>query len=125
MNGLDISKCYGQAYDGASNMSGHLNKVAARIQKEHPKVHYIHYVAHSLNICLQDCGQNCVTIREVLTVTTELASIIRASPKRLAHFRHLQEELSPGLPGLKPLCPKMDCASRSYSCSYNELFCFM
>lgn len=104
-NGLQISKCHGQAYDGASNMSGHLNGVAARIQKEQPKAHYVHCVAHSLNLCLQDCGQNCITIREALTVTTELASIIRASPKRLGQFRHLQEELSPGLPGLKPLCP--------------------
>ena len=104
-NGLQISKCHGQAYDGASNMSGHLNGVAARIQKEQPKAHYVHCVAHSLNLCLQDCGHKCTTIREALTVTTELASIIRASPKRLAQFRHLQEELSPGLPGLKPLCP--------------------
>ena len=62
-------------------------------------------VAHSLNLCLQDCGQNCRAIREALTVTIELASIIRASPKCLAQFRHLQEELSPGSPGLKPLCP--------------------
>ena len=38
-------------------------------------------------------------------MTTEVASIIRASPKRLAQFCHLQEELSPGSPGLKPLCP--------------------
>ena len=104
-NGLQISKCHGQAYDGASNMSGHLNGVAARIQKELPKAHYVHCVAHSLNICLQDCGHNCLTIRQALTVTTELASIIRASPKPLAQFHHLQEKLSPHLPGLKPLCP--------------------
>ena len=63
-NGLQISKCYGQAYDGASNMSGHLNGVAARIQKEQPKAHYVHCVAHSLNLCLQDCGKNCISMRE-------------------------------------------------------------
>ena len=61
-NGLQISKCHGQAYDGASNMSGHLNGVAARIQKEQPKAHYVHCVAHSLNLCLQDCVHNCLTI---------------------------------------------------------------
>ena len=123
-NGLDISKCYGQAYDGASNMSGHLNGVAARIQKEHPKAHYIHCVAHSLNLCLQDCGQNCVTIWEALTVTTELASIIRASPKRLAQFRHLQEELSKGLPGLKPLCPTRWTYGHSVFCDELEKLFF-
>lgn len=65
----------------------------------------MHYVTHSHNICLQDCGHNCTTMRESLTVTTELASIIHASSTHLTQFRHLQEELSPGLPGLKPIFP--------------------
>ena len=30
---------------------------------------------------------------------------MRASPKHLAYFRHLQEKLTPGSSGLKPLCP--------------------
>jgi len=33
---LPISQCRGQAYDGASNMSGYLNGVAAQIQKNVP-----------------------------------------------------------------------------------------
>ena len=103
-NGLQVSKCCGQAYDGASDMSGHLNGVAARIQKEQPKAHYVRCVAHSLNVCLQDCGQNCISMREALAVTTEIASIIHTSPKCLAQFCHLQEELLPGSLGLKPLC---------------------
>ena len=37
-NGLQISNCCGQAYDRASNMSGHLNGVATRIQKEGEKL---------------------------------------------------------------------------------------
>ena len=103
-NGLQISKCCGQAYDGASDMSGHLSGVAARIQKDQPQAFYVHCVAHSLNLCLQDCGQNCKVVREALAVTTEIAAIIRASPKCLAQFRNLQHELSPGAPGIKPLC---------------------
>ena len=67
---------------------GHLNGVVARIQKE-PKAHYFHCVAHSPNLCLQDCGQNCMTIHKALTVTIELALIIHASPKCLAQFWHL------------------------------------
>ena len=121
-NGLQISKCYGQAYDGASNMSGHLNGVAARIQKEQPKAHYVHCVAHSLNLCLQDCGKNCISMKEALAVTTEVASIIRASPKRLAQFCHLQEELSPGSPGLKPLCPTaLNAVLMNYATLQSEL----
>ena len=87
-NGLHISKCFGYVCDRAANMSGHLNGVVARIQKE-PKAHYFHCVAHSPDLCLQDCGQNCMTIHKALTVTIELALIIHASPKCLAQFWHL------------------------------------
>ena len=31
--GIKLEKCRGQAYDGAANMAGHLNEVAARIKK--------------------------------------------------------------------------------------------
>ena len=61
--------------------------------------------AHSLNFCLQDCGRNCACIQDALGVTTELATLIRGSPKRLALFRHLRDQLSPGSSGLNPLCP--------------------
>ena len=33
---LPITQCRGQAYDGASNMSGHINGVAAKIQEIEP-----------------------------------------------------------------------------------------
>ncbi len=80
-SGLQLGQCRGQAYDGASNMSGRLNGVASRIQKVQPKAHYIHCAAHSLNLCLQDCGKKCACISGALGVTTELATLIRASPK--------------------------------------------
>jgi len=49
---LSPDNCCGQAYDGASNMAGRLNGVAARILKEAPKAHNVHCLAHSLNLCL-------------------------------------------------------------------------
>jgi len=55
-HGSFLDKCRGQAYDGASNMAGHLNGVAARILKVTPKAYYVHCLAHSLNLCLQDCA---------------------------------------------------------------------
>ena len=103
-SGLQLSQCQGQAYDGASNMSGHLNGVASRIQKEQPNALYTHCVAHSLNLCLQDCGKNCSCIRDAFELASEVAALIRASPKCLVLFRHLRDQLSPGSPGLKPLC---------------------
>ena len=104
-SGLQLTQCRGQTYDGASNMSGHLTGVATRIQKEEPKAVYVHCVAHSLNLCLQDCAKQCACIRDALGLTNKLSTLIRASPKRLALFRHLRDQLSPGSPGLKPICP--------------------
>ena len=57
-----------------------------------------------LTLLIFTCGQNCISMREALAVTTEIASIIHTSPKCLAQFCHLQEELLPGSLGLKPLC---------------------
>ena len=52
-------------------MSGHLSGVATRIQKEQPKAHYVHCVAHCLNLCLQDLGKKCACIRNALGIATE------------------------------------------------------
>ena len=102
---VPVNQCRGQAYDGASNMAGHLNGVAARLKKEEPKAHYVHCLAHSLNLCLQECGGKCSPIKDALFLTGELANLIRASPKRLALFNQLRSELAPYAPGIKPLCP--------------------
>ena len=102
---IPLNQCRGQAFDGASNMAGHLNGVAARIIKESPKAHYVHCLAHSLNLCLQDCARACQTIKESLLLVSELSTLIRASPKRLALFKSIQQQFSVQAPGIKPLCP--------------------
>ena len=98
---LRLAQCRGQAYDGASDMSGRLNGVASQIQKEQPNAHYIHCVAHSLNLCLQDCGRKCACIRDALGFSNELVTLIKASPKRLAQFQHSQYQLSPDSPEIE------------------------
>ena len=102
---LQLSQCREQAYDGASNMAGSLSGVAKRLQVDEPAAVFVHCLAHSLNLCLQDCGRQCSVVREALDLTSGLTTLIRASPKRLAIFKHLQEDLAPTAPGLKPLCP--------------------
>ena len=102
---LPLNNLHGQAYDGASNMAGKLTGVGKRILNDYPKAHFVHCMAHSLNLCIQDVGSNCTCIREALSVTSELAKVIRASPKRLALFEKIQLEIAPGSPKLKPLCP--------------------
>ena len=55
--------CHGHAYDGASNMSGHLNGVAATIEKDVPAALYLH-CAHCTNLCLQSVCRKCASIRD-------------------------------------------------------------
>ena len=83
---LQLSQCRRQAYDGASNMAGSLSGVAKRLRVDEPAALFVHCLAHSLNLCLQDCGRQCSVIREALDLTSGLATLIRASPKRGLQF---------------------------------------
>ena len=102
---LPISQCRGQAYDGASSMSGHLNGVAARIQQDVPSALFVHCLAHCTNLCLQSVGRLCLPIRDAIDLVMELSKLIRYSPKRTALFETLQSQLANHSPSLKPLCP--------------------
>ena len=94
----------GQAYDGASNMSGHLRGVTACLKTDQPSALYVHCLAHSLNLCLQDAARNCIDIRDALDLVRELVKLINFSPKRSALFERLKEQLSPQTHDLRPLC---------------------
>ena len=90
--GLSLSSCRGQAYDGAANMAGHLSGVAARIQQEEPKALFVHCFAHSVNLCLQECGRQLKVIRDALSLVNEVCNFIRLSPKRLSLFERMKSE---------------------------------
>ena len=77
---LPLEQCRGQAYDGASNMSGYLNGVAAQIQKEISSAIYVHCLAHCTNLCLQTVGRQCTPVRDALDLVMELTQLIRYSP---------------------------------------------
>lgn len=54
---LPLSQCRGQAYDGASSMSGHLSGLAARTTKDVPTTIFVHCFAHCTNLCLQSVAR--------------------------------------------------------------------
>ena len=89
---LPLSSCRGQAYNGTANMAGHLNGVAALFEKEEPKALFVHCMAHSINLCLQECGKQAKVIRDSLSLVQELGNFITMSPKRLKKFVHIQNE---------------------------------
>ena len=48
---LDLTKCIGQGYEGASSNAGQRAAVAARFEVEAPDAHYYHCAMHCLNLC--------------------------------------------------------------------------
>ena len=103
--GIPLESCRGQAYDGAANMAGHLNGVAAQIKRDEPRALFVHCLAHSVNLCLQECARQSKPVSDALTIVNELYNFIQLSPKRLTLFNKLKAELAPENPNVKPLCP--------------------
>ncbi|KAF0725191.1 zinc finger MYM-type protein 1-like, partial [Aphis craccivora] len=54
VNNIQINKCRGQGYNGASVMSGVYNSLQKRICEREPNAVYVHCAAHNLNIVLKD-----------------------------------------------------------------------
>ena len=63
-------------------MSGHL-RGAAQFEAEEPAALYVHCLAHSLNLCLQDASWGCSSVRDSLELVMELVKLIKFSPKRI------------------------------------------
>ena len=103
--GVDLMDCRAQAYDGASNMSGRLSGVQARITNENPKAIYVHCFCHSLNLAVQDSTRNIVLVRNTLDTIHELSNLIHFSPKRKDLFHKIKQDLALEAPSLRPLCP--------------------
>ena len=65
---INLSKCQGQCYDGASNMSGVRNGVAAQIISEVKCAIYTHCYGHSLSLAVSDCIKKCRVCSDALYV---------------------------------------------------------
>ena len=102
---LPVNSCRGQSYDGASVMSGHLHGVASRFNEEEPAALYVHCLARSLNLSLQDISRSCSSGCNSLELVIEIVKLIKYSPKRTALFNTMKSQLSPEMQNLKPLCP--------------------
>ncbi|KAL4150110.1 hypothetical protein QTP88_003947 [Uroleucon formosanum] len=54
---IDINKCRGQGYDGASVMSGVYSDVQKRIKDKVPNASYVHCCAHNLNLVISNTAK--------------------------------------------------------------------
>lgn len=55
---LDITKCRGQGYDGASVMSGKHNGVQTRVKYIVPSATFVHCSSHNLNLVISDAAKS-------------------------------------------------------------------
>ena len=84
-NGLDMINLRGQCYDGAGNMSGVRNGLAARVTQEFPKAVYTWCSSHKLNLCVvKSC--DITELRDMIDKATEVAIFFNYSPQRQRAF---------------------------------------
>ena len=102
---LPITKARGQCYDGASNMSGVRNGVATQLQELEPRAIYTHCYGHALNLAASDTVKRCKVMREALETTFEICKLVKYSPRREQLFRDIKDQIAPGSPGIRVLCP--------------------
>ena len=106
-NRLPINACRGQCYDGASVMAGEISGVSKRVTEVESRATFVHCLAHSLNLAVQDSVRNCPLYRDMFEYIREAINMIRASPKRLGILAQMQVESTDDKPhsALRPLCP--------------------
>ena len=79
--GLKIDDCWGQGYDGASNMSSQVRGVQGLISQKNSKALYVHCNSRVLNLVIvKACSLP--TIRNMAGTITEIANFFNYSPKR-------------------------------------------
>ena len=104
--GLDISHCRGQSYDGAANMSGHLNRVQKKFHDKHPSMLFVYSSGHQINLAVQDVFRCTDGGMNSLDVLTAVVNFILSSPKRLGSFQSYALGNNCSYVGsLRPLCP--------------------
>uniref|UniRef100_A0A3B3RTZ4 HAT C-terminal dimerisation domain-containing protein n=1 Tax=Paramormyrops kingsleyae TaxID=1676925 RepID=A0A3B3RTZ4_9TELE len=106
-NSLDISKCRGQGYDGAANMSGIYLGVQARIWEKEPLATYVHCAAHNLNLVLNDAVKNISEMERFYETIEHIYTFFGNSIKRWTMLTGIVTTDGSDHPNvtLKRLCP--------------------
>ena len=90
---LELNKCCGQCYDGASNMAGIRNGAATQILKDEPRAVYTHCYGHALNLVACDTVRNNKILRDALDTTNEISKLLKFSPRRDTLFEKIKSEI--------------------------------
>jgi hypothetical protein len=91
--GLEVTNVVGQAYDGASAMSGHITGVQERIRDKAPMAIYVHCNAHCLDLVLQEAGKSVPFVRDAISVVHDIGTFLNGSALRRARFADVQRKM--------------------------------
>ena len=118
---LPLNKCRGPGYDGAAAMSGtEIPWCSTQLQQQEPRAIPVHYLAHSLNLCLQDACKSFHLIKDALDLVRDAVHFVNKSPKRAEIFISKQTAKHP-MTGYKNLPNSLDSTNRCYWCCYEAL----
>ena len=86
-----------QTYDYASVMSGHINGVQALVRQEYPFAHFVHCVAHRLNLVLCQSASSISSVKIFFINVGAFSTFTNNAPKRKAFLTsHKVEFPNPG-----------------------------
>lgn len=92
--GLTTDKLIAQCYDGASNMSGGIAGVQAKVKAIQPKAIYTHCYAHCTNLVLVEATSSNQYARNFFGVLQSLYTFLEASPHRQAKLQAIIAEVN-------------------------------
>ena len=90
---ITYEKLFGQAYDGASNMSGCYNRLQALIKQEvGEKAVFVHCYAHVLNLVLSDCASVALNAANLFSYLESMYPLFTKCAEIEKVFRNAQED---------------------------------
>lgn len=104
---LQLSRCWGQCYDGGSNIAGCKSGVKAQILKQEPQALFTHCYGHSLSLSVVDTIITVKYLGSTMVMVHKLSKLLQYSPKHLALFKGIKAETSPDDVGFCVLCPTL------------------
>lgn len=102
---LSMENLRGQCYDGASNMSGKFKGLQKLVSDVQAKALYVHFIAHSLNLAVEDSLRYLSCMRDIMNLAKDLINSVRESPNRMEMFRSISCASVNEQYRLRPLCP--------------------
>jgi len=91
--GIDLQRCRGLGFDGASNMSGTFKGAQAILRKRCPMATYFHCTNHRLDLAIQEVAREETFIYDTLEFVRQAANFVRDSGKRLQDYKDICADL--------------------------------